>query len=286
MDPVESLKGLGLTQYEAAVYVALLGSGPLEARETAQRADVPTGRIYDALHALADRGMVDVLQGRPKRFRAVEPSVALDDLLSEKRVELDRRFDEMTRQAASLERELAPRAREQDKPAFNVSLGEETGRAFLSTQLARARETVDISMRVDFTLEPEDVEVFRALAKAVDRGVRVRAVLPADELDRALESPLAGEVLDLLGPHLGEGLRVRLTDQEEVVPFTVIDGDGVTLGVKNPVEPSRYFAFLFVHDPPFAEDLTQRFEGLWEAAQPGVAASLDAAAEQAGSFEP
>lgn len=285
MDPVDTLKGLGLTQYEAAVYVALLGAGALEARETAKRADVPTGRIYDALHALADRGMVEVLQGRPKRFRAVQPSVALDDLLSEKRVELNRRFDAMTREAARLERELAPKAREDAQPAFNVSVGEETGRAFLATQLARASETIDISMRFEFKLEPEDVEVFRALAKAVERGVRVRAVLPADELDRALESPMAGKVLDLLGPHLGDGLEVRLSSRQ-IVPFTVLDGDGVTLAVKNPLDPERYFAFLFVHDPPFAEDLTGRFEGVWDAAETGIAEALEAAEDAAASFEP
>lgn len=285
MDAVDQLKGLGLTQYEAAVYVALLGSGPLPARETAKRADVPTGRIYDALHALADKGMVEVLQGRPKRFSAIQPSVALDELLSKKRVELDRRFDEMTREAARLESELGPKAREQPRPVFNVSVGEETGRAFLATQLARARETIDISMRFEFKLEPKDVEVFRALSKAVERGVKVRAVLPADELDRALESPMADEILELLGPHLGEGLRVRLSEQE-LVPFTVLDGQGVTLAVKNPLDPERYFAFVFVHDPPFAEDLTQRFDGLWEGAEAGVAEALDAFEMAAEAFEP
>ncbi len=285
MDAVDSLKGLGLTQYEASVYVALLGSGPIEARETAKRADVPTGRIYDALHALREKGMVEILQGRPKRFTAVQPSVALDELLSDKRVELNRRFDEMTREAARLETELAPKAQEEPRPVFNVSVGEETGRAFLATQLARARDTIDISLRFEFKLEPEDVEVFRALSKAVERGVRVRAVLPTRELDRGLESPLAGEILSLLGPHLGEGLRVRLSPQE-VIPFTVIDGDGVTLAVKNPLDPDRYFAFLFVHDPPFAADLTQRFDELWETAETGVTQALDEAESAAEAFRP
>lgn len=285
MESVDTLKGLGLTQYEASVYVALLGTGPLEARETAKRADVPTGRIYDALHALSDKGMVEIMQGRPKRFRARQPSIALDDLLSNKRVELNRRFDQMTREAARLESELAPKAHQEPRPVFNVSVGEETGRAFLATQLSRARETIDISLRFEFKLEPEDVEVFRALSKAVDRGVQVRAVLPSDELDRALESPLAGKILSLLGPHLGEGLRVRLSSQE-VIPFTVIDGDGVTLAVKNPLDPERYFAFLFVHDPPFAADLTERFHGVWNAAPTGITDALDEAEAAAEAFEP
>lgn len=285
MDPVDGLKGLGLTQYEASVYTTLLGSGPLEAREISKRAGVPSGRIYDALHALSDQGMVEVIGGRPKRFSAIQPSVAFDELLSSKRVELDHAFEEMTREAARLEAELGPKAREEPRPVFKVSVGEETGRAFLATQIARARETIDLSLRFEFKLEPRDVEVFRALSKAVERGVSVRAVLPTAELDRAIESPFAPQILELLGPHLGQGLDVRLSEQA-VVPFTVLDGRSVTLAVKNPIEPDRYFAFLYVHDPPFGKDLTRKFEELWEGAEAGVLEALEMAEVAAEAFEP
>lgn len=284
-NPVEGLKGLGLTQYEASVYEFLLGHGAMEARAIARGADVPSGRIYDALHALSDMGAVEIIPGRPKRFKALPPGVALGELLSQRRVEMDQRFDEMAREAARLESQLGPKARQEPRPVLNVSIGEEKGHAFLATQVARAREQIEATLRFDVKLEPKDVEVFRSLAQAVDRGVRVRAVLPDEDLARAIQSPLAAEVLDLLGPHLGQGLGVRLSPQA-VVPFTVIDRQGVALAVKNPLQPERYFAFLFVHDPPFARNLSQKFDELWEGAERDVVEALEAAEEVAAGFEP
>lgn len=283
--PLDGLKALGLTQYEASVYTYLLGHGAVEARAISRGADVPSGRVYDALHSLADMGAVEVVPGRPKRFKALAPQVALGELLSRRRVEMDQQFDEMAREAARLETVLAPKAREQPRPVLNVSIGEEKGHAFLATQVARARERIDASLRMDVKLEPKDVEVFRSLAQAVERGVKVRAVLPDTDLARALESPLVGEVLELLGPHLGEGLGVRLSPQA-VVPFTVLDGEGVALGVKNPLDPGRYFAFLFVHDPPFARNLGQKFDELWESAERDVLDVLEMVGEMAVDFEP
>lgn len=285
MDPVERLKGLGLTQYEASVYVHLLSGGAEEARTIAREANVPSGRIYDALHALADRGAVEVIPGRPKRFVAVGPQVALSELLQAKRVEMDRTFDELAREAARLEAELGPRTQSESRPVFNVSLGEETGHAFLATQVARASERIEASLRFDVRLQPRDVEVFRALAGAVERGVAVRAVLPASDLELAMESPLAEEVLDLLGPLLGDRLDVRIAEKA-MVPFTVIDRESVTLAVKNPLDPDRYFAFLFVHDPPFALNLSNKFAELWEGAETGVGEALAGAELAAVEFEP
>ncbi|MDX1611599.1 MAG: helix-turn-helix domain-containing protein [Candidatus Thermoplasmatota archaeon] len=285
MDAVDSLKALGLTQYEASVYEFLLGHGALEAREIARGADVPTGRIYDALHALSDMGAVEIVPGRPKRFHALPPSVALGELLSTKRMELDQQFDEMAREAARLETVLSPKAREEPRPVLNVTIGEEKGHAFLASQVARAKEEIAASLRFDVKLEPKDVEIFRSLAQAVDRGITVRAVLPEEDLARALSSPLVEEVLDILAPHLGEGLEVRLVGQG-VVPFTVLDQEGVALAVKNPLDPSRYFAFLFVHDPPFARNLSQKFEELWAGAEQGVSDALEAAEAMALDFEP
>lgn len=282
---IDGLKAPGLTQYEASVYAFLLGRGAKEARAIARGADVPSGRIYDALHSLSDVGAVEVIPGRPKRFKAIGPAAALGELLSQRRMEMDQRFDEMAREAARLETVLAPKAQEQPRPVLNVSLGEEKGHAFLATQVARARGSIAASLRFDVTLQPQDVEIFRALGQAVGRGVDVRAVLPNEDLHRAIESPLAGEVLEVLGPHLGEGLGVRITPQA-VVPFTVIDQEGVALAVKNPLSPDRYFAFLFVHDPPFARNLTEKFEELWEGAELGVSEALELAEEQAGAFEP
>ena len=83
-------------------------------------------------------------------------------------------------------------------------------------------------------------------------------------------------MLELLGPHLGEGLAVRVT-RVGPSPFSIIDAQGVTLGVRNPLEDSRYLGFLFLHDPPFAKALEAKFEQLWKAATLDVVDALERA---------
>jgi len=285
MDPEEGLKALGLTHYEAAVYVSLLGQGALEARAVSRLAGVPSGRIYDALHALAERGIVEIVPGRPKRFAAVAPTAALSDLLAQRKTEMDASFDRLAQEVSHLEQTLGPRAADEQRPTFNVSIGEQTGHAFIASQLGKARGSIDASLRFDVRLKPRDVEVFRELAAAVGRGVNVRAVMPEADLGRAVASPLADRVLEAVGPHVGEGLHVRVSEQA-VVPFTIIDREAVALGVKNPLQPDRYFAFLFVHDPPFALSLANKFEEIWSEGEDVLGELLGSAELAADAFQP
>ncbi|MEM3892451.1 MAG: TrmB family transcriptional regulator [Thermofilum sp.] len=74
---VELAERLGLSNYEAKVYVALLVYGPLSSTELAEKSEVPQPRIYDVAKSLMDKGLIMVQHGRPKKFSAVNPSVAL-----------------------------------------------------------------------------------------------------------------------------------------------------------------------------------------------------------------
>ena len=74
-----SLRDLGLSEYEARAYRALLRSGPTTAKELSRTSDVPMGRIYDVLNGLEQHRLVrSQAASRPKKYAAVEPEVGLD----------------------------------------------------------------------------------------------------------------------------------------------------------------------------------------------------------------
>jgi HTH-type transcriptional regulator, sugar sensing transcriptional regulator len=54
---VSTLSDLGLTNYEAKVYLALTRRGSSTAAETARVAGIPRQRIYDVLSSLVTRGL-------------------------------------------------------------------------------------------------------------------------------------------------------------------------------------------------------------------------------------
>jgi|Deesub1362A_J573_1020465.scaffolds.fasta_scaffold00225_18 sugar-specific transcriptional regulator TrmB len=80
---VEKLMNLGLSEYEAKVYSALVGLGKATAREVHEASGVPRSRVYDVLQKLAEKGFVDVEDGDTKRFSAVQPDRAIGRIREE-----------------------------------------------------------------------------------------------------------------------------------------------------------------------------------------------------------
>ena len=89
-DPVrliECLKSLGMTKYEALVYIALLRVPSATASEIHETSSVPRASVYPVLDQLRDKDLVSVSQSAPKRFAAIPPDDAITRLMS--RIERD-----------------------------------------------------------------------------------------------------------------------------------------------------------------------------------------------------
>jgi HTH-type transcriptional regulator, sugar sensing transcriptional regulator len=84
---VECLKSLGMTKYEALVYIALLRVPSATASEIHEGSSVPRASVYPVLDQLLDKDLVSVSQSAPKRFAAIPPDDAVTRLLS--RIEQD-----------------------------------------------------------------------------------------------------------------------------------------------------------------------------------------------------
>lgn len=74
---IDRLVSLGLTTYEARVFSALTRLGEAGVGEIHSVSEVPRSAVYGALEKLERRGVVETSTGRPKRFRALPPKVAV-----------------------------------------------------------------------------------------------------------------------------------------------------------------------------------------------------------------
>jgi sugar-specific transcriptional regulator TrmB len=70
-DAITGLKQLGLTTYEARVFVALQKLGEGTASEISSVVDVPRSQVYGAADELEDRGLVETQQSTPTVYRPV-----------------------------------------------------------------------------------------------------------------------------------------------------------------------------------------------------------------------
>jgi sugar-specific transcriptional regulator TrmB len=71
---VAKLVQLGLTEYEAKAYTALLNAHLSTATNVSQKSGVPRTRIYQVLESLHSKGWVRIYSGVPLLFKAVDPA--------------------------------------------------------------------------------------------------------------------------------------------------------------------------------------------------------------------
>jgi sugar-specific transcriptional regulator TrmB len=84
-DAIEALKRLGLSSYEAQVFIALQRLDTGTVRDVDGMTEVPRSQIYGAAEDLQERGLLDIQQSTPLQYRAVE--------LTEARTQLRERLD-------------------------------------------------------------------------------------------------------------------------------------------------------------------------------------------------
>jgi len=77
---IGNLEKLGLTENEAKAYVGLVSLREATAREIHEVTNVPRAKIYEILNALAKKGYLEVRQGSPTYFRAVDPKEVIEEI--------------------------------------------------------------------------------------------------------------------------------------------------------------------------------------------------------------
>lgn len=82
-DAVQGLKRLGLTTYEARVFLALQKLGSGTASEVSEVADVPRSQVYGAADGLEERGLVETRQSTPTVYQPVPLEQARRQLLDQ-----------------------------------------------------------------------------------------------------------------------------------------------------------------------------------------------------------
>jgi len=101
---------LGLSEYEAKLYVSLIEVGQATARKLSVFSGVPRTKVYTVLKRLIDMGFVTEIPGEPRRFLPVPPNIALKSYLQT--------YRDMTQNLSSLIstlEEALKRARTQEK---------------------------------------------------------------------------------------------------------------------------------------------------------------------------
>ncbi|MEP6892753.1 MAG: helix-turn-helix domain-containing protein [Gaiellaceae bacterium] len=200
---VDQLRSLGLSLYEARIYVGLLRIGAQNGNELSKTSGVPSSKVYSTVEKLIGLGIVhSITRGSTTRFVCIDHG----ELVARLRKQFNEPID-------FLESALPAMAHFEPTELFlNVAgLGgiREACRSIIDT----ATDSVNISVW------GEDLPVLRdSFATAVERGVRVWGMLYSDDA----EIPAAGTWLrhsyeEIVGSRVGGRLIVLVADATEAL---------------------------------------------------------------------
>jgi sugar-specific transcriptional regulator TrmB len=200
---IECLKSLGLTKYEALVYIALLKVVSATASEIHEISTVPRASVYPVLDQLQEKKLISIARSTPKRFAALSPEEGVAIMMS--RIERD--AADAREILASIQRERTSHEQSSEELIWNV-YGIENIRSKLSDIIASARQDVriiahpqiissEIREMLNDKAEHADIEIVTHQWEGANKGkmrvyVKEHPVMPR-ELDQ-IKDMMAGGI--------------------------------------------------------------------------------------------
>ncbi len=251
---------LGLTGYEARVYLALIGRDRYTAAQVARESGVPRQRIYDVLAALTERGLVRPLDGRVVCYTAVDPASAIERLMAAHRASFSRLESTTTR----LVEELVPlwsSGRDETDPLDYVEVirdGEVLMERWVELHNSAQREVLSVA-KAPYQIDQSPVSVVESVRRVTSGGGRVRALY-----DRPVLQP---EHVGDLDEFADAGEEARIAESTPM-RMLIIDGTHVLMSLRDPVAGASSMTSILIEHPALAASLTITFETIWAQAVP------------------
>jgi sugar-specific transcriptional regulator TrmB len=220
-DVVSRLRAVGMTLYEAKVYVGLLKSGPQNGNEVAKSAGLPSSKVYSTLEKLASLGIVHSMKrGTSTTYVCISP----DELVKRLRSRFSEPLDYLQRTLPSLGA-FVPST--EVLTVSGLDAIRENGRYIVN----HARRQVYLSIWAD------DLDSLRdALIDADARGVRIFAMIYGDEATLAVGSALHHSYGGIVADRLKGRMLTLGADQEEaLIAHIPRNGDATGVRTRNPV---------------------------------------------------
>jgi sugar-specific transcriptional regulator TrmB len=190
---IENLMNLGLTSYEAKSYLALAKYGELTSTDLVKLTGIPQSRIYDVVSSLQRKGLVWVQSGRPMKFRAVEPSIAIKQLVEKVTKGSQELIDEISKY--SLERKVI-------EPSLWIVRGKKSIEKWIGKSIAESKKEI-LFAAPSYLMEAMYQTLFESYER---RNVSLTLVIyPGErheELTRKLMKIANIRIREIVGPYI------------------------------------------------------------------------------------
>ncbi len=276
------LLSANLSNYEINTYMTLLKSNRLTARETSDKSNVPTGRIYEILDILNKKGMIEIQDSRPKIYKAIAFNEASHNIISHIEKDQQRKVSFLINTAKQIESKINN---------IGFSITSESSKIFWSTAygwrsifelyIKRFKVLKKNLLMTGFLNEntikvlPQAKNFYNGILIALNRGIQIKYLWSCEFDERPLSEEqkarnenlfkkLSKKFNDIfnISSKMHE-FEMRFIQKRIPTFYDIFDDNRVLIKLQNPLKPWQIFACLNVLDPILAQDLTEKYENMW-----------------------
>ena len=162
---ISTLKGIGLTMYEAQAYVTLTSLIQASADEVSKNSGIPRSKIYDVLKKLSEKDFIEIEDGRPLTYVVKSPV----EVLSREKEKIDSQIEDAIVRLTNI---YENGMNQVQAPIWRIYGVEKIINQELEI-IQRAKNT--INMRIGFLFEGEGEALIKAFKKRRSLKVNILA---------------------------------------------------------------------------------------------------------------
>ena len=234
---LNSLRQLGLNQYEAKAYYALANFGIHTAGELAERAELPRPRIYDVLTELQGKGFVLIQQGRPVKYAALPIGEAVKTLKKQRQTGLEEELEKIE----DIGKRLSLKIKMQSSQAAPAEEAIWT---------LKGREAIYSKMAAMITNAKQHVTI-----ATDERGWGLKSKADGKEIEKASKR---GAEITVIAPVASTGLQAAANHVAKELPSRMVLADDQALLFLSPKEAKAEEEIaLWLKNPHFVQTFKQ-----------------------------
>ncbi|WP_340818771.1 helix-turn-helix domain-containing protein [Methanolobus sp. WCC4] len=277
MDRESLLRDLGLTKYEASAYSTLLKEGITGAQELSRKSGIPVGKIYEVLSNLNNIGIVEFQRSRPRKYRAIKPEVALDNLFTKKEEDSKNELENFKLKVSELKDNFSNSnyPDHTEIKFWSTLIGEEdivknikntldeTENEIRHVKSLKVKEAMENKSRCHKELDPDLILplVTDEFIRAARSGIKIKMLLPANFFIAHLKKKYSQINDTSVRKMIKENLEVRILECD--YDFVIIDDNVAYIPIPDPLNPSGILGEMKMFDKEYAGKLKKKYDELW-----------------------
>jgi len=267
----ELLRDLKLNKYESIAYEVILKRGVVEASIISKEGDIPFGKIYESLGSLSAKGLIEVQNTRPKKYKIRNPKTTFRDILNKKQLESEEELKNLKDTLLQIENEISKISVQEhkEKTFWITAMGKEIDEMMGSIFSEAKNEIFMIPYIINKSDQTKSAllnipRFVKEINKTVGRGVKIKVILPEKFAQVQIKILKKMRFFD----KIIKNVEIRILGELSPEPFTVIDSDKVVLRVNDPINKNKILAMIKIIDNELSKSLKEKFNEMWKIAKP------------------